>query len=84
MKTPPLIPDIFHPNLLPTHQFHLGAWVLRLPIMVSHGQSISSSENPIGQVVRVQVRSKVVGGRLGWNMSGISGGVFMGYSMYTH
>jgi len=52
--------------------------------MVSLGQLMASSKNPIGQVVQNQVRSRVVGGRWGWNMSGISSGGFMGYCMYTH
>ena len=49
--------------------------------MVSPGQLMSSSENQIRQVVHAQVRSRVVGGRWGWN---ISGGVFIRYSVYTH
>ena len=40
--------------------------------MVSLGQIMSSSDNPIGQVVHIQVRLRVVGGRWGWNISGIS------------
>ena len=40
--------------------------------MVSLSQLMSSSKNPIRQVVHIQVRSRVVGGRWGWNISGIS------------